>query len=350
MNIRWTTERVKNLGSVAALIFASFAMPAAAQERLAPLNPPQTVKVATVSQASDAALFIALEKGYFKELGLNVEFVTFQSAATMVVPLGSGEIDVGGGAVSAGLWNAELRKLGVRAVAGKGSTRKGFSYFGLAVKKDSPIHECKDLRGKNISNASTSNGILHTIEIYLQSCGMTLDDVHLKPMSYSDVVPALSNNAIAAGHLGEPLIAIGVKNGLVRLLKRQHEMRPSEQIALLYYSPKFIKNVEAARRFMVAYVRASRDYQKAFDKGLPPPEWYINIMTKHTRAKDPAIYALAIPAGLDEWGGMDFNSMREDFEWFKKKKLIISQDVKFEDPLDLSFQKFAKDYLTKYPN
>lgn len=334
-------------GAVAALALALMTVPSAAQTKLEPLNPPRTVKVATVGQASDAAFYIALERGYFKELGLNIELVIFQSAATMVAPLGSGEIDVGGGAVSAGLWNAELRNLGVRAVSDKGSTREGFSYFGLAVKKDSPIRDCKDMKGKNISNASTSNGILHSIEIWLQTCGLTLKDVNLKAMAYPDVVPALSNGAIDVGHLGEPLVALNEKNGLIRMLKRQHELRPSEQIALLYYSEKFRKDAEAARRFMVAYVRASQDYQEAYSKGLPPADWYIKIMQKHTRVKDASIYAVAVPAGLDPWAAMNLKSMRDDFEWFKKQGLIISKDVKFEDPLDTSFVKFAKDYLTK---
>jgi NitT/TauT family transport system substrate-binding protein len=332
-------------GLTIGLFTGACVLPAAA-EKLAPLNPSQTVKVATVAQASDAALYIAVEKGYFKELGLNVEFVTFQSAATMVAPLGSGELDVGGGAVSAGLWNAELRKLGVKAVADKGSTRKGFSYFGMAVKKDSLIHECKDVKGKNLSNASTSNGLLHSIEMWLQTCGLSLKDVKLKTMSYSDVVPALSNGAIDIGHLGEPLITINEKNGLIRVVKRQYEMRPSEQVALLYFSQKFRDNVEAARRFMVAYVRASQDYQKAFD-GKAPAEWYVKIMQKHTRAKDAALYPLMKPAGLDPWGQMDMKSMREDYNWFKERKLIISKEVKFEDPFDTSFLDFAKDYIQK---
>lgn len=334
------------IGAAAALgtILMTAAAPA---QTLAPLNPAKTIKVATVGQASDAVLYIALEKGYFKELGLNVELVLFQSAATMVAPLGSGEIDVGGGAISAGLWNATVRNLGIKAVGDKGSTRAGFSYFGLAVKKDSPIKECKDLKGKTISNASTSNGILHSIEIWLQTCGLTLKDVNLKPLAYPDVVPALTNGAIDVGHLGEPLVALNEKNGLIRMLKRQSDLRPSEQIAVLYFSAKFQKDQDAANRFMVAYVRASKDYQDAYSKGLPPPAWYVDIMTKHTRVKDPALYAIAVPAGLDRWGEMNMKSMRDDFEWFKKQGLIISKDVKFEDAFELSFLKFAQDHLKK---
>src|SRR5262249_14530865 len=62
-------------------------------EKLAPLSPARTVHVGTVNQSSDAGLYVAIEKGYFAELGLKVDLVTFTSAATMIAPLGSGELD-----------------------------------------------------------------------------------------------------------------------------------------------------------------------------------------------------------------------------------------------------------------
>lgn len=344
VSISRIVKRGALLAGAAAMALGA-AVSAQAQQKLEPLNPPRTVKVATVGQASDAVLYVAIEKGYFKDLGLNVDLVTFQSAATMVAPLGSGELDVGGGAVSAGLWNAELRNLGVKGVSDKGSTREGWSYFGLAVKHDSPIKECKDMKGKTLANASTSNGILHSIEIWLGTCGLSLKDMTVKAMGYPDVVPALTNGAIDVGHLGEPLMSLNEKNGLIRVLKRQSDLRPAEQIALLYYSSKFRADTEAARRFMVAYVRASKDYQDAYKNGRPPADWFVKVMQKYTKVQDPSIYALAVPAGLDPWGEMNLESMRSDFEWFKQQGLIISKDVKFEDPLDTSFTEFAKQYL-----
>src|SRR5690242_3712861 len=143
---------MRRIAWLAALFAASLSGARAQTAKLAPLDPVRTVHVGTVNQASDAGLYVAIEKGYFTELGLKVELVTFTSAATMIAPLGGGELDVGGGAVSAGLWNADLRKVGIRAVADKGSTRPGWSYFSLVAKKDGPIQRCEDLKGKNVSN------------------------------------------------------------------------------------------------------------------------------------------------------------------------------------------------------
>ena len=80
------------------------ALPAARAEpqtKLAPLDPVRTVHVGTVNQASDARLYVAIEKGYFAELRLKVDLATFTNAATVIAPLGSGELDVGGGYLAA---------------------------------------------------------------------------------------------------------------------------------------------------------------------------------------------------------------------------------------------------------
>jgi len=334
-------------GAVLAALVGAALVPvcAAAQTKLAPLDPVRTVHVGTVNQASDAGLYVAIEKGYFAELGLKVELVTFTSAATMIAPLGSGELDVGGGAVSAGLWNADLRKVGIRAVADKGSTRAGWSYFSMVAKKDGPIQRCEDLKGKNISNASLSNGVLHAIDLWLAKCGLSLKDVEVKTLGYPEVVPALINGGIAAGHLGEPLVSANLANGTIRVLARQDEMRPVDQVALLYFSEKFRAEREAARRFMVAYVRGIQDYLAAYAKGAPPADWFIDAMMKHIRVKDRAVFASVTPAGLDQWGRMDLAAMRSDFDWFKARRLIASQDATFESPIDTSFVEFAQQYL-----
>ena len=58
-------------------------------------------------------------------------------------------------------------------------------------------------------------------------------------LGYPEVVPALINGGIAAGHLGEPLVSTNLQNGTIRVLARQDEMRAVDQVALLYFSEKF---------------------------------------------------------------------------------------------------------------
>src|SRR5258708_1876649 len=64
------------------------------------------VRVATSNSSSDAPIFIAQKKGYFAQEGFAVSTVAFDSAAKMMAPMGSGELDVGSGSATAGLYNA----------------------------------------------------------------------------------------------------------------------------------------------------------------------------------------------------------------------------------------------------
>jgi hypothetical protein len=57
------------------------------------------------------------------------------------------------------------------------------------------------------------------------------------------------------------------------------------------------------------------------------------------------VFASVTPAGLDAWGRMDLAAMRSDFDWFKARRLIASQDATFESPIDTSFVEFAQQYL-----
>ena len=71
-----------------------------------PLNPPVTVRVGVVGSTSDAGIYVGIEKGYYREQGIQIELSQFQAAQQMVPLLGTGQLDVGGGATSAGLINA----------------------------------------------------------------------------------------------------------------------------------------------------------------------------------------------------------------------------------------------------
>src|SRR5947209_17902603 len=69
----------------------------------------QGVTVGVTMSTSDAPIYIAERKGFFRDEGLDVKIINFRSAADMVAPLGAGQIDAGAGSASAGLYNAVAR-------------------------------------------------------------------------------------------------------------------------------------------------------------------------------------------------------------------------------------------------
>src|SRR3989442_5878527 len=80
-------------------------------------TPPSTLRVGVVASVSDAGFFVPVERGYFAEQGLAVEFVPVRSAADMIAPLGVGQLDIGGGRARAGPVNASAPGAGLPIVS-----------------------------------------------------------------------------------------------------------------------------------------------------------------------------------------------------------------------------------------
>src|SRR3982074_3859278 len=91
-----------------ALFVASVASAAQAADKVA---------VGTGGSASDAPFYIAYDKGFFKDEGLDVDLIVLDSGAKVIAPLGTGELDVGSGAPPVGLRDALGRGVTLRRVA-----------------------------------------------------------------------------------------------------------------------------------------------------------------------------------------------------------------------------------------
>ena len=70
-------------------------------------------KVGVLRLSSSAPVFIAQDKGYFREAGIEVELKFFDAAQPIAVAVTSGDIDFGVTAFTAGLYN----------LAGKGTLK-----------------------------------------------------------------------------------------------------------------------------------------------------------------------------------------------------------------------------------
>src|SRR6266481_9873346 len=91
--------------ALAGVLAANFAIAAQAADKVA---------VGTGGSASDAPFYIAYDKGFFKDEGLDVDLIVLDSGAKVIAPLGTGELDVGSGALSVGFWNALVRGIKFR--------------------------------------------------------------------------------------------------------------------------------------------------------------------------------------------------------------------------------------------
>lgn len=139
-----------------------------------------------------APLYMAQEKGYFKEEGLHVNFY-YASAAEIVKNVGAGNVPLG-------FPNADTVLLG----RGNGvpikiihtTYQKGLG--AIIFKRSSGIKNPKDLKGKTIAITSYGSPNYIQLKVILQENNMDVQDVHIKVIGTGAIVNALVSDQVDA--------------------------------------------------------------------------------------------------------------------------------------------------------
>jgi NitT/TauT family transport system substrate-binding protein len=315
----------------------------------------QTVTVGATASFSDAPIYIADRLDYFRAQGLTVKVVNFRSAADMVAPLGAGQIEVGAGSASAGLYNAVARGIRIKIVADKASSPPGYGATKILVRKDhvesgrykSPI----DLKGMKFAMNAPGVSNTSTLNSLLKSVGLRYSDVETVDLPLPDHVAALKNKSVDASASVEPGPALAVGNGDAVVIRSDDEILPNHQIAVLLYSEEFARrNVEAAKGFMRAYIRAVRFYNGALKDGRlagANADQVIAILADATPVKNRDIYKMITPTGMNPDGRINKASLVYDLAFYTEQGLVKGI-VNLDDAVDSSFVEAALAELGYY--
>jgi NitT/TauT family transport system substrate-binding protein len=297
------------------------------------------VKVGYSPVLSTAGFFLALDKGYFKEYGLEVEATPFRaSSAPMNALLAKGELDVGGGNFTAGLWNANGDSRAIRLVADKGTVSKGHDYIALLVRKDLVSGGKFDLKGKKLAFTATG-GTSQEIaaERFLKERGLTPKDVTYLKMPYADMNAAFRTKTLDATVQLEPYVTMAVEEGLAENEGSVYGVYPDQPSAALFYSAKFAKDrPDEATKFMAAYLRGVRDYVAAFGPERKGRDGVIAILNKYTETIAPAVWEKMQPVGLNPDGHLDVKKLAKDLEWYRGHH-YVDKAIPVGDLVDDSF-------------
>jgi NitT/TauT family transport system substrate-binding protein len=227
------------------------------------------IKVSSVQNFGAIVAYIANDKGYFKQEGLDVEIVYLNAAADAMALLAQGDFQVVEGGVSVGFFNALARGLPLVMTSDRVSTPIHHMLLAGSQNKGK-ITDVGDLRGKNIGTNSISAVTTYEIGKVLAASGMTLKDVEIKTLSFAQMIPALKNGALDATMEIPPFAAAIEDDGIgYAVADADDVIKPSPAtIAATFINTDWAaKNKEAMRGFFVAYLRATREYCTAYHHG-----------------------------------------------------------------------------------
>lgn len=341
----------------AVLRAAAFAIPLISAPNLAaPALAADVVNVGAVGNSGDVGFYIAEAKGFFREENLDVKLTVFDSAARMIAPMGTGDLDVGSGAASAGLYNAAARKIDIRAVADRGRTAPGYQYQTLMIRKDlvdsGRIKDYSDLKGLKFAAAAPGVTSLSVINEALKKGGLKYSDVEVVSLGFPAQLAAFQSKAIDASMMIEPFATRLVNDNVTVRWKSTEDFYPNDQISMIFFGDKFAKEKpEVAKRFMKAYVRGARVYNDALENG----QWkkggaadeVIAILSKNLKLTVEQIRGI-YPHACDPDGRLNLDSMRKDLAFFQQQGLVGDKNAKVETIVDMSFVEAALKELGPY--
>src|SRR3954454_5956978 len=159
-----------------------------------------TIKIGLVKSISNVANLWAMEKGYFKEVGIKLVPEDLDTSANVLALLAQNQLQVIEGGISAGYFNALEKNLPVTIVMDRVSSPLGHKLM-LRPDLKGQITQLKQLKGKVI--ASNGAGSVSTYEVgkMLEPDGLTLAGVAVKVCPVPQRATGSQHTATAAAIL-----------------------------------------------------------------------------------------------------------------------------------------------------
>ena len=341
-----TVHRLARLDAAASVVLAVALLVGVNAARAA-----DKLTVGVLRFVSSGPLFLAVDRGYFREQNIDVEMKYFEAAQPIAVAAVSGDIDLGLTAFTAGFYNlagqGHLKIIGAQSKEAKGYNGNAILVSNAAWEKG--FRSVRDFAGKSLGMTQVGASFHYQIGQLARVAGFDLKSVQLRALqSLPNMVAAIKgaqvDAIIIAPHLAKPLIDAGD----VKFLGWYSDY-DEYQFGGLFANTKTVQQRrELAQRFVRAYQKGCADYAEAFMQKDAQGARVFNAVTdaaakiiaKIVYASEPEdrgvalVKASAFPA--DPQARLDVADIYKQVEWMKAEKLVdATADAK--TMLDLSF-------------
>jgi NitT/TauT family transport system substrate-binding protein len=287
------------------------------------------VRFATQFASGGVPMYLAVDRGYFQQEGVDLEFVPFASNSEMVPAIATDQVEAGGLSLNAATLNALARGIRLKAVLDAGSLRPGHGFTALVIRKE--VYDAgrgrslADLAGLNLANTPPGKATTNycAMAAALQRAGAPESDVSILPLPFPDMVTALANGAIDGALMGEPFLSRSLRQGTAVKVMSQDEMYPYFTVIFVAYSSGLYANRPAAKGFARAYIRAVRDYQAAISgaSGSADRAQVDESIARYTRIDVATVREMA-PVGFSPNGLLNQDSMLWCYQWLRDQGFV----------------------------
>jgi NitT/TauT family transport system substrate-binding protein len=285
-----------------------------------------TIRVALTRSISSVTTLVAIERGYFKQHGIKIEIEDIDSSVNAMALLAQNRLQIVEGGISAGYFNALEKNLPLTIVTDRVTTPIHHKFL---LRKDlaGEIKNVAQLKGRTI--ASNAQGAVTTYEIgkLLETAGLTMKDVEIKILPFTQMGVAFANKAIDAAMLISPWNVRAIDEGFaVPFADPDEYVKPAPlTIAVSFMNTDWEKqNPELVRNYILAYMRGARDYCQGYHGGAIRQELIDLLVRSGTERRPEMLQKYPWPARSAN-GRLSLDSMLDMQAWFIKAGLVQQQ-------------------------
>jgi NitT/TauT family transport system substrate-binding protein len=287
-----------------------------------------TVRVGYVPVLIYGPLFIAIEKGYFREAGIESVLTPLVGGSDIITQTVAGNFEVGLGGMGAAALNAAKRNLDFRIVASHHSESPRLATPLVVAKRkkdDGTFKSAADLKGKKVAVNARGSASEYWLNAALGKAGLTIKDVELQYLPFDQVAAALDSGALDGSLLGEPLATLAEQKGLIARLS--DDFLTDAQGTVIFYNLKWARaEPQVGERWLTAWLRGARDLQGDGYR----QEANAAIIEKFTKVPKEVVAAASSPRHNPN-GRLNLADMQAQQEFFLK-----TGSLTFTDLIDLT--------------
>jgi NitT/TauT family transport system substrate-binding protein len=291
---------------------------------------PLEATIGVLRLSSSAPVFIAQDKGYFRDAGLDIELKFFDAAQPIAVATTSGDVDFGITAFTAGLYNL-AGKGTLKVIGGMSRDKPGYpliGYFASNRAYAAGLTTPKDIAGKRVAVTQVGSSFHYALGLLADKYGFKLSDVKIVPLqSLSNAAAALKGETVDAALLPISTARPLVDSGGAKLLGWVGDETPW-QVGAVFASPRTLADKPRVTKLLAALARADREYHDVIlatvkdgkadlnDRTRP----LLDIIAKYTNL--PVEQVVGNCAYVDPDGRLDVKNVDNQIKWLQEQGFV----------------------------
>jgi NitT/TauT family transport system substrate-binding protein len=284
-------------------------------------------KIGVLRLSSSAPVFIAQDKGYFRDAGLDVELKFFDAAQPIAVATTSGDIDFGVTAFTAGLYNLAGKGV-LKVIGGMSREKAGYPLIGYFASNNAyaaGLKTPKDLAGKRVAVTQVGSSFHYSLGLLADKYGFKLAEVKIIPLqSLSNAAAALKGETVDAALLPISTARKLMDDGGAKFLGWVGDETPW-QLGAVFASPKTLTNKVLVTKLLGVLAKADREYHDvilaAMKDGVAPineqTKPLLEIIAKYTNL--PLEQVVGNCAYIDPDGKLDVKNVDNQIKWLQEQ-------------------------------